>query len=201
MVDDAEFDPLDYANLTQNCVRELMSRDTHRLPLGDRFRGAGVYALFYAGDFPPYAAVRSTEALSPIYVGSAVPEGTRKGRTAPALHARGTNLYDRIREHTGSIRAAATTLRVEDFRCRFLVVRPLWITMVERFLIDHYQPAWNVCLDGFGLHPVGSGRIAGVVSWWDAMHPGRPWAARVRLTRTQADAEEHLRRCLGARRR
>lgn len=199
MDDFAEFDPLDYYNLTKNCVSELMNRTMHRLPLAAEFRGAGVYALFYTGAFTPYIPLRSPDATRPIYVGSAVLEGTRKGSLTRELHPRGKYLYTRIQQHTRSIQAAATTLRTEDFLCRFLVVTPLWITMVERFLIDHYQPAWNVCLDGFGLHDPGSGRHEGEISWWDAMHPGRFWATRLRQTRSRDDAEERLRRCLASR--
>jgi hypothetical protein len=36
-----------------------------------------------------------------------------------------------------------------DFRCRYLTVVPTWITQAERFLIEHYSPIWNVCVDGF----------------------------------------------------
>ena len=25
----------------------------------------------------------------------------------------------------------------------------VWITLAERFLIDNYEPVWNVCLEGF----------------------------------------------------
>jgi hypothetical protein len=93
-----------------------------------------------------------------------------------------------------SIRAVQN-LRIEDFRCRFLVVEPLWIRMVERFLIEATRPIWNGCLDGFGLHDPGAGR-APLVSWWDAMHPGRPsslgWKATIRFDRTVADAELRL---------
>ncbi len=48
-----EYNPLDYANLTRNRVQELMTRGPFPLPLTVPFTGAGVYALFYAGDFCP----------------------------------------------------------------------------------------------------------------------------------------------------
>jgi hypothetical protein len=104
-------------------------------------------------------------------------------------------LHSRLEEHTRSIQATSN-LRIEDFLCRFLVVTLLWITMAERFLIEHYQPIWNVCLDGFGIHDPGSGRYQGEISWWDALHPGRSWAVRVRQTRTAAAAELHLQSCM-----
>ncbi len=189
MADYAEYNPLDYANLTRSCVQELMSRGPYRLPL-DEFAGAGVYALFYEGDFAPYGPFQWTGAELPIYVGKAVPAGGRKGAIAGA-HAVGRPLYSRIEEHVRSI-DAVSNLRLQDFLCRFLVVTPLWITMAERFLIEHYRPLWNVCIEGFGNHDPGSGRHQGEISWWDTLHPGRPWAARLRQSKTAVMAEERL---------
>lgn len=186
-----EYNPLDYANLTRNCVIELMRRGPFALPLGAQFAGAGVYALFYTGTAKMYAKVRSDDATWPVYVGKAVPPGARKGGIARQSRA----LYSRIGEHAKSI-DAATNLRTEDFLCRYLVVTPLWITMAERFLIDHYKPIWNVCVEGFGNHDPGSGRHEGEITWWDVLHPGRAWAAKLRRTRTAKDGEEHLRKFL-----
>lgn len=192
-----EYDPLDYANLARSCVAQLMGQPIHRLAAVQPFRGAGVYALFYTGDFPPYAALRSPDATRPIYVGKADPSGGRKG-TATGASATRTELFDRINEHTTSIRAV-NNLSEDDFLCRYLAVVPLWIRMVERFLIEEHRPAWNGCLDGFGQHDPGRGRSP-IVSWWDAMHPGREiglgWTGALRRTRTQADAEARLRQWL-----
>jgi hypothetical protein len=191
MVEFEEYNPLDYRNLTRNLVQELMNRPPHSLPLPHRFNGAGVYALFYAGDFAAYRYLVTPNADQPIYVGKAVPGGARKGRTKSNPST--SPLYNRINEHARSIRAVEN-LRIEDFLCRYLVVTPLWITMAERFLIEHYQPLWNLAVDGFGDHDLGSGRHQGEISWWDALHPGRNWAAKLRQTRSQAMAEEHVRR-------
>lgn len=169
-----EYNPLDYANLTKNCVQELMGRGPYSLPLGEVFPGAGVYALFYQGDLDLYSPISSPDASWPIYVGKAVPAGARKGTAAKAT-AIGRPLFTRISEHVSSIQAVQN-LRIEDFLCRYLVVTPLWITMAERFLIEHYRPVWNVCIEGFGLHDPGKGRHQGEISWWDALHPGRIWA-------------------------
>lgn len=185
----AEYNPLDYANLTKSCVEELMKRGPYGLPLKERFAGSGVYALFYAGDFPPYAPVQSPDARNPIYVGKAVPKGARKG--GGAATAIGNPLHARLGNHATSI-DSAKNLRLEDFTCRYLVVTPLWITMAERFLIEHYKPIWNVILDGFGNHDPGSGRHKGVITWWDALHPGRPWAAKLQQSRSAKDAELRL---------
>lgn len=183
------YDPLDYGNLTVNLVRELMDRKPENLPLPERFGGPGVYALFYDGGHEPYAALRSPDATHPIYVGKAVPPGARKGGTTPDGAA--PVLHNRIREHASSLEAAVN-LRAEDFKCRYLVVVPLWITMAERFLVEHYQPCWNVCIEGFGLHDPGKGRAQALRPWWDTLHPGRRWAERLR-PRSKDDAEERLR--------
>lgn len=194
-----EYDPLDYGNLARSCVLELLNQPVHTLPLEPPFWGAGVYALFYLGDFPAYAPVQSDadRLTQPIYVGKADPAGARKGKKSGSQALR-SELWGRIDEHTWSI-GAVQNLRLEDFRCRYLVVKPIWIRMVERFLIEDRKPAWNGCLDGFGLHDPG-GERSPIVSWWDAMHPGRPhalgWKARIQYIRTQADAERHLREWL-----
>jgi len=180
-----EYNPLDYENLTSNCVRELMTRGPFKLPIDEKFDGAGVYAIFYTGKLKCYEPIRSPKAEWPIYVGKAVPPGGRKGgitsKTSVAL-------YSRLREHVESITSAGN-LNIADFLCRYLVVTPLWITMAERFLIEHYQPVWNICLDGFGNHDPGKGRKDMVRPAWDIMHPGRHWATKLTEGRGRADVE------------
>ena len=187
-----EYNPLDYENLTKNCVLELMQRGPFTLPLTERFGGAGVYALFYTGAFEAYEAIRSPDASRPIYVGKAEPAG---GRTGIMRQRQSRALFARIAQHTGSI-DDAQNLRIGDFLCRFLVVTPLWITMAERFLIEHYRPVWNLCLDGFGIHDPGRGRHQGEISWWDSIHPGRAFAANLRQTRTSDQAAARLHDCM-----
>jgi hypothetical protein len=183
------YDPLDYQNLTINLVRELMTRGPFSLPLAETVKGPGVYALFYNGDFEPYANVCSPDATHPIYVGKAVLPGARKGGGASAPAS--APLYGRIKEHVQSIRHAKN-LKIEHFSCRYLVVVPLWITMAERFLLEHYRPLWNVCVEGFGLHDPGGGRRKGENSWWDSLHPGRPWASLQQQGRKHDEALDRL---------
>jgi hypothetical protein len=187
-----EYNPLDYENLTRNLARELLRRGPFRLPLEQAFSGSGVYALFYSGDFELYQPVRSPDAAFPIYVGKAVPEGARKGKRS---RRPGTALFRRICEHVDSINQAGN-LNIEDFQCRFLVVTPLWISMAERFLLEYFQPNWNVCLEGFGLHDPGKGRHQGEIPWWDVLHPGRSWAHRLRQTRSEEEVIVRLQRFL-----
>jgi hypothetical protein len=191
-----EYNPLDYSNLTRNCVEELLRRGPYTLALDEGFTGAGVYALFYKGKLDIYAPIRSPKAEWPIYVGKAVPPGARKGaRSSGPSRA----LYSRLRQHRESI-AASDNLEARDFLCRYLVVTPLWITMAERFLIEHYQPVWNVCLEGFGIHDPGKGRHKGERSWWDVLHPGRSWASRLVSTRKRNEAKRRVQGFLRSRR-
>jgi hypothetical protein len=96
--DDAEYNPLDYANLTLNCVRELMSRSPYILPPGRTFHGAGVYALFHTGALPIYVPIRSPDASRPIYVGKAVPPGARTGRLSATARP-SQALHGRLQQH------------------------------------------------------------------------------------------------------
>lgn len=87
----------------------------------------------------------------------------------------GRVLWSRLRQHARSIEQAEN-FRLEDFRCRYLVAVPVWITLAERFLIEHYRPVWNTIVDGFGNHDPGKGRHSMKRPRWDILHPGRPWA-------------------------
>lgn len=186
--------PIEQDSATANLVRELSFQSVHPLPPTERFEGAGVYVLYYCGDFPAYAPIRQDPSApcQPIYVGKAEPSGRRTGVQGPSDADR-IKLLGRLREHAGSVRAARSTLDLADFRCRFVVTRPLWIPMAERLLIAHYTPLWNSnLLPGFGLHGVGKYRFDGMIPWWDALHPGRTWAARLRQERTPAQAEQQV---------
>lgn len=50
------------------------------------------------------------------------------------------------------------------------------IASVEAALIARHRPLWNSVIDGFGNHNPGKKRITGMLSQWDALHPGRKWA-------------------------
>ncbi len=180
---EGEYNPLDYDNLTRNVVDVLMRQGPYTLPPSD-FGGAGVYALFYTGPLEFYSSVRSPESDVPIYVGKAEEPGGRKGKTKVITDR---PLFKRLREHSASIEAAEN-LALSDFTCRYLAVTPIWVKMAERLLIEEYTPLWNTCIDGFGNHDPGSGRHKGEITWWDALHPGRTWATRLRQTRTLEQA-------------
>ena len=139
--------------------------------------GAGVYAIYYTGDFEAYRhlalANRDGKYERPIYVGKAVSPGARKGNFGVDTAA-GPELFKRLGEHAASI--VATSLKIEDFACRYLVVDDIWIPLGEALLIARFSPIWNRLLDGFGNHNPGAGRISGMMPRWDVLHPGRSWA-------------------------
>lgn len=184
------YDPLDYDNLAKSVVEALLRGPDVVLPPAEPFEGAGVYAIYYHGDFGPYQSLASASSVRPIYVGKAVPTGARKGGRRSAV---GKELYLRLKEHSESINQAEN-LQLRHFRCRYLVVVPVWIALAERFLVEHHQPVWNVAIDGFGNHDPGAGRLGMKRPRWDILHPGRPWAGRLAA---QESPEQVVERLLG----
>lgn len=162
-----EFNPADLENLVRFCVQEMESRRVYRLPPPEPFAGAGIYALYYDGDYPLYQhpAIRSPDHDQPIYVGRA--RQTKTSGVRP--------LFNRLREHARSIEIAEN-LSSRDFSCRFLVLHPVWVSTVEDILIEHFDTLWNGSIKGFGVHDPGGKRHTGEIPLWDALHPGRPHA-------------------------
>jgi hypothetical protein len=175
------YNPLDKIHLGENVAKALLAQPVVALP-PDPFTGAGIYALYYAGKFPPYSRIAEKNVNeqwdAPIYVGKAVPAGARKGGYGLG-ESPGEVLYRRLREHGESIQQARN-LSLDDFKCRYLVVDDIWIPLGEALLISMFSPLWNKLLDGFGNHDPGAGRYNQQRSSWDEIHPGRPWAAKLR---------------------
>ncbi len=73
------YDPLDYENLAESVVRTLLGGPAKELPPTEPFEGAGVYSIYYHGDFSAYSFLAQEDPPPPIYVGKAVPTGARKG--------------------------------------------------------------------------------------------------------------------------
>jgi len=174
------FNPLDKKNLGASVAQALLGGQTHRLDALPLFDGAGIYAIYYVGDFAPYAQLarlnRHGKFARPVYVGKAVPAGARMGLGLDL--AAGKVLYKRLKEHAQSIEAAEN-LDIKDFYCRFLVVDDIWIALGESLMIARFTPLWNSLIDGFGNHDPGKGRHAGMRPRWDVLHPGREWAQRL----------------------
>jgi Eco29kI restriction endonuclease len=175
------YNPLDKVNLGKSVVEALLVLPSTRLFDVEPFAGAGIYAIYYHGDFEPYNAIACLgDALvqTPIYVGKAVPSGSRRGANLTASIA-GRWLFNRIVEHRESI-SSARNLRAEDFSTRYLTVDDIWIPLAEVLLISTFNPVWNRVIDGFGNHDPGAGRYNGLRPLWDVLHPGRAWADRCR---------------------
>jgi len=174
------FNPLDKHNLGESVGLALSRCPAVSLAKVPPFKGAGIYALYYFGDFAPYAtlaALNQPNATIPIYVGKAVPKGSRKGVT-PTASQQSSKLYDRLKNHVRSIQQTQT-LKMKDFTCRFLVVEETWIGLCESLLIQTSIPLWNAKLDGFGRNPQGKNRKDGV-SPWHAFHSGRDFNAEAK---------------------
>jgi hypothetical protein len=171
----------EFKGIVDDAIAFFNETPVHRLPPPSRFIGSGVYALYYVGDYELYAKITDLNRnvyAQPMYVGKAVPPGWRTARVkdseAPAL-------YQRLQEHTRSVRQAVN-LQVDGFRCRFMVLRGVesdLVVPVEAELIRRYKPLWNTVIDGFGNHDPGAGRYNQAKSEWDVLHPGRPWAERL----------------------
>jgi hypothetical protein len=171
------YNPLAKRNLAASIVGKLLKQQPQPLPPA-KFEGAGVYILYYHGDFEPYRKIsnlnRAGKYAQPMYVGKAVPPGSRtggEGLDTPHEDA----LHKRLRDHRKSIEWVKN-LSIDDFRCRWLVVDEVFIHLGEAMLISHFKPLWNLTVDGFGNHKPGKGRGEGKKPMWDVIHPGRPWA-------------------------
>jgi hypothetical protein len=182
------FNPLAKRNLGKSVVEALL--ESAEMPLKDvtSFAGAGIYAIYYRGDFPEYrplSAINKSEGVIPIYVGKAIPKGGRKGHSIDAS-LDSTALAKRLIEHKSSIEEVES-LRIEDFSYRSLVVDDIWISLGETLVIQKFQPLWNQVIDGFGNHDPGSGRYGGMRPLWDELHLGRAWAARCQAPKMARD--------------
>jgi hypothetical protein len=174
------FNPLDKKSLGESVVQALERVAPVSLSALAEFKGAGLYALYFQGSLPPYAALAARNRpvpSHPIYVGKAVPAGARKGANEiTGIDSR--SLWQRLREHAESIKVA-DGIAPEDFTCRHLVVDDIWIGLGESLLIQAYAPLWNTVVEGFGNHDPGAGRRRGKRPAWDELHPGRVWAKRL----------------------
>lgn len=168
------YNPLDLRTLAESMVAELLKKRARPLAPLKPFQGAGVYAIYYKGEFEPYQAValeNRTKWKMPIYVGKAAGRGSRKGGSLSG-RSPGKAMFERLRQHAESIRQAHN-LSIDDFACRYLVTLEVFIPLCESLLIDRYKPIWNVVIEGFGPKVVGEPRRGQQTSMWDILHPGR----------------------------
>jgi len=171
-----------FRSVVEDAIKFFAQTPLHPLPPTTAFVGAGVYALYYIGNFELYAKMATLNSLEncnfPIYVGKAVPPSWRTGRVGLSTTP---DLYRRLREHARSLRQV-NNLQEDEFMCRFMILNDLesdLVGSVEASLIRQHRPLWNMVVDGFGNHDPGSGRYNQAKSEWDILHPGRTWAERL----------------------
>ena len=77
------YNPLDKRHLAESVANALLGRAIYPLPPPEPFVGAGIYAIYYIGNFPSYGRIaepnREGRSEAPIYIGKAVPPGAQKG--------------------------------------------------------------------------------------------------------------------------
>ena len=113
------FNPLDKRHLGESVGQAMLRQPVVPLAGLEAFDGAGIYAIYYVGDFQAYKPMaernRDGRFLAPIYVGKAVPKGARKGGNLE--ESPGRVLFSRLTQHKRSIEEA-TNLDINDFHCR-----------------------------------------------------------------------------------
>ena len=113
------FTPLDKKHLAESVMREMLVQPVAPLPPSP-FVAAGVYAIYYMGDFPLYEKIakmnRGGAFAQPIYVGKAVPEGARKGGFGLGENLKQV-LYTRLRDHAKSVDLVSAIISLSRF-CR-----------------------------------------------------------------------------------
>ena len=175
MSDLKPYNPLDKVNLANSVADALLAQEVLALDGIDGIVGAGVYAIYYTGQFAIYSPIaeqnRNEKFTQPIYVGKAIPQGGRKGGLGQDA-AKGKALQSRLSKHARSIEAVSN-LDISDFCFRSLVVDDIWIPLGENVLIEQLKPLWNLVVEGFGIKDPGSGRHNQARSQWDTLHPGR----------------------------
>lgn len=178
------YNPLDKKNLGSGLADALLANPATPLSSVKSFMGAGIYAIYYVGDYGPYKLIADRNAgekfNAPIYVGKADPKGSRKGGSG--LDSPGKALYVRLRKHSNTISEVASW-KIGDFYCRYLIVDDIWNSVGESILIQRYKPLWNTCIDGFGNNPTGGPRSRQQRSAWDTLHPGRSSAEKLPLNK------------------
>lgn len=173
-----------FSELLKDAVRFFHGTPVCRFPPEEKFTGAGVYALYYIGKNGLYKKfgqeINREDYRLPIYVGKAEPMGWRQSRNSH-LEDRGSKLFERLTQHARNV-ASARNLKIDDFVCRLMIFEgavEAMIASVEASLIATHRPLWNSVIDGFGNHNPGRRRLTGMVTQWDALHPGRAWAKQM----------------------
>lgn len=195
------FDPFEPKTVGRMVALALLAQPLVPLAAVPDAYGSGIYAIYYTGDHPLYAAISGTE--TPIYVGKADP----KEPDASNPREQGNKLTGRLREHAGTISEAEGyagtgqlppglhSIRLADFKCRRLVCATNAQLVAEVHLIKMFWPLWNsetkTCW-GMSKHGDAATTRKNKRSPWDVVHPGRDWALDAILANSlEPDVIEH----------
>lgn len=173
-----------FSELLKDAVRFFHGTPICKFPPKKKFAGAGVYALYYIGKTGLYGKfgqeINREEYRLPIYIGKAEPAGWRQSRSVDTEKT-SNKLFERLSQHARNV-ASARSLSLDDFVCRLMIFEgpvTAMIASVEAALIAMHRPLWNSVIDGFGNHNPGKKRFTGMITQWDALHPGREWAKKM----------------------
>jgi hypothetical protein len=180
--DKKPYNPLEKGNLAESIVRAILDSPVHPLLDVGHLVGAGVYIIYYTGNFELYAPIVEknidNKFTQPIYIGKAIPKGGRKGGISEDAAAKGKALKERLSQHYASVNET-DNLDAADFYYQCLIVDDIWIPLGENMLIEQFKPIWNRALDGFGNKDPGNRRKTQYRSPWDVLHPGRKFAEKL----------------------
>lgn len=191
----AVFDPSNPKIVGRFVSLALVAQSKLILSKVEAFYGSGVYAIYYKGNFAPYTQISGTE--TPIYVGQASPAISN----AKTPLEQSDKLSSRLIEHSKNISKAVSSLSIDDFEYRALVVQSGWETAAEDYLIHLFRPIWNSetqLVFGLGKHGDSAATRSNKRSPWDTLHPGRTWAADSKLVdaktvgRIENELKEHF---------
>lgn len=176
------FDPSLPSTIGRLVTLALIAQDPEPLGTITDVYGSGVYAIYYHGSEPLYAAISGTE--TPIYVGKADPASPN----AETPTQQKAQLSKRLCEHKRTIATveayaqaypAKHRIGLGDFHCRRLVCATNAQLVAEQTLIDHFLPVWNsemkICW-GFSKHGDKATTRSNARSPWHVVHPGVRWA-------------------------
>lgn len=186
------FDPSNPKLVGRFVALALVAQPRSPLASVPKTYGSGIYAIYYNGRFDAYAPISGTE--TPIYVGTASPS-IPNARTP---FEQGAKLSERIAFHARNIARAMSTLSLDDFEFRSLVVQSGWEKQAESYLIHLFSPVWNKetqIVSGFGKHGDSATMRQHGRSPWDTLHPARAWAGE---SLSDQKSEEQIRSELSA---
>ena len=102
------FNPLDKRHLGESVAAAMLKTDIHNLP-PEKFKGAGIYAIYYIGDFEAYSELSATN---------------RDGQFAPhvrdAIRPKGISAVhiDHFRDHDFQIHQGRGSIQVGIFQSK-----------------------------------------------------------------------------------